>query len=1780
MFKKISELIYNFISTDQSHYVEQQNDGSYHKKFGLANADLINSVLSENGSIAIYQKNIDLTIKWICFDFDIKKKHLDTDLRNSAEIELEKTVRFFCAELDILNIPYLLEFSGNRGFHVWITFNENLGYRTGYDIQQSILNKTNLDYNDDLIALDLFPHSATPTGGVGLGVKIPLSLHKLSGYYSYLIKSSDDIDSVFKHNIITEKLLQSNIEILENHKSISKSYMEKVLGGFFEFYTSETIQYNRIKSIRVNNNPFSLSDLLGLWKKTKPLDILARCIEKKENLSNSERKLIVGILCNIECKNSPGLSNDIIHDIFKNFDNYDEVITTKGILSLRNFNFPSQQQIESIIGENFDNTLSIDELLRVAVPFYKDYKDANFEFSTSDIEITRIAELNYLFMNDEIQSKVLIEDLSSKDNSEFLLDLELYIDGKKDWDFYKHLRNEGDKQRQLISLKSSERVASSCIIKQISYYLDIKTNEYSHGYQINKGFVGGYIFKPWLYLWLKFISNITGAIENKNYSNYFIVKTDIKSFYDNIPHDNLKRLLLGDGESIVKNQVLLMGKDTKERYMKCLEALFKLTENIVGNNIGLPQGPAYARLLAEIYLAEVDREFINKLHNGEILLYQRYVDDIFFVTKTRSEADTVLSRLKECFTLLNLELNNEKTIISNISRFQSSFDKYRSQSKYSVDQVSKTFPTSSEKQKDMAINEFVSLVESDSCQDDLSFIFSHLDGVKELNDMKTKKIHPSLSSDLGRGSLFKNLFNFLFELNPGWEVIFEIENFNVLQSEALTSCIINAIEVNKDRRGDLIEIFEKVEPFLTYSDMVSEHIAYIILNFYCKVDIYKIDPKYYLSALKSVSQQKKLNVSSELLNHLNISINELKSLSEFVKIIYAFTYNDNVTKDDLSRIASLFNSKMLVEEKIDSFLSLKDDDSFLNSTTAYKFYYLLCLFSTSKEIKSTDLISSMWSFCARSFNRFKDEDVKFQFPNWLEKLKLIDINTATANWIISSIVDGNVFRGETDESRIFEKYHNSLLVYLSLNLITWEEETKLKLLELKEMSFFYNWLIDNEGVEFFPTNNKKWFERNLIENEVATLKKGSQILLRKPTKLFNPEFSFSYSGNEFSEIIVQHNNIDHSTFKKTIINNSYPEKIRQLLDFIRDFDSDVGYPSIFCPDKTYHSHNKSVFSPEFLSHKKIILYDGHENISSFNNTKDNFIKCFISYISDSDDVSSRMSQKYFNNIKPDIDLHKFIAKFYSNVSLFEKDNSEFSYDIAISTALYIYYSDLDLFKRMDSFMIQYSLFHNDDKDKHIFCIDKDSKFDSNTPCELLKTIKDSLTIISKLIKTSSFYLYDDIALYENIVLDLIDSSELGTNGVNLNQFTLSDITISSRSRKIKVDGTSYDFSQVKIINPMLKEITGFELRHTSLIYGSDYIYTYINLDLNDFVYLFSPNIFIGNMFSIISNRYEYFINKSKGEYSYPTDITEKINVKSLNGFDDAVNVIQNHQSITNADAESILINWLTRIPIKFHNALVNLIKAHEYMSENQLLAFISKIKELNGLNENLFLIKEVSDYNGTHRILYRDDCIGRDVASFSPNRLNSSSKSATLLVDLILSGSQILSALDYYFGIDSNVKEASYFSLSDTQREVLINKFKNFDFLNICTVLYTDSAIVKIQEKVRELLGTNIIVKVISGKDISSGAFFGTSLNLSENNKNEIRKLLLNNEDLSDLYDRLDSVGKLPFFNSQNLNDMNLVARYKSLPKKSFAFLRSGLKLDPNCKPFNIILEPPMNKRN
>lgn len=1320
MLNELATLLHELFATDQSYHAQHQKDGTYKKKAGAVTKTLLEKTLRNSGSLAIYQRNNDFTIKWICFDFDISKSNLYSARRQEAQIELERTVNVFCQSLEHLTVPYLLEFSGNRGFHVWITFQDRINYRTGYEILQALLETTQLTFNKELIAIDLFPKSGTATDGPGLGVKVPLSKHTKSEQYATLLSKPEDIGSLIKTSTLDTDTINNQIEILKKHRSTTKSALEETLGTFFHLNNDETFRPARVKSIAVQNNGFTLNALLKHWKAHLPLAILSDKIEHGKNLSNEDRKLLVGLLCNIKAKHVENAGQKILLEIFSKANNYNPEITTRSIKKLSSFNFPSQEQIENTTKEKFDRTLSIENLINACIPTCTSFQDATFDISRSDIEITKIAELSYLFLNDEAQSKATINELSSDDNHRLLNLVNYTIANPKKAAFYKHTRNEKNKQRTLISLKAPARVATSCILKQLIYFLNIQPSNNSHGYRPNKGFSDGYIFQPWLYLWIKFVSNISSAIEDNDNKDYWIIKTDIKNFYDTIPHDNLKRLLLGGSNPRIDAKLNDLSEESKQSYVSYINTIFEITEITVNSKNGLPQGPAYARYLAELYLDTIDINLDTKLQQDEIYLYQRYVDDIFIISPTEEAAKSVLMMLRAELKLLGLEINNEKTSITKIRHFSTEFNAYRSQSKYAVDRVSRNFADSTTTQKNLAINEFIKLVQSDSCNDDLAFIFSHLAGIPTLDLIKREKVAPTLKDKIGRGSLYKHLFNFVLDSSENWDCLDLVDELDELQSEVLTACFITAIEASKASSEELKKLIIKHEHKLSKTELTNENIAYLSLALGADVSLKGIPEAVIINCLESMPDAEGLAVTSELIERLNTELNNIKELPRFIDAIYPLCASTRTDKKELNNLAATFYAKLATDEK-NGDLSTNAPPDECTPSMASKYYYLLCLFSISNKNKSVDLLKSAWKYCAHIFNTY-DTDIDQRALDWFKKIDTIEYNQEDALLLISMIVDGNIFRGLIDKRKIFEKFHNLLLIYITFqdnSLKSANIERALK--ELENKAIFYKWLIEQNDTSLFP-KNKSWFEKNIVENSSIMLKKGNTILFRRPTTDFHPTSTPINEHNGYSEILVEYNAAELRTLTEAISEQTVPQKLKKLIETINTNKNSSFYPNIYCRDRLLIKDTISPFSHELSNSRTIILEDNNGDVETLQNNQKNFIKGYFRLASESDPSIRIIKEKYIDNLIETIEPAEFIRNLLSQIEETTSLENNFYYDIAAAAALYLSIADAEPAKKIERFVHQYHRFNQKNEDRHIYAVDQTLQPIDSTPIELLETL--------------------------------------------------------------------------------------------------------------------------------------------------------------------------------------------------------------------------------------------------------------------------------------------------------------------------------------------------------------------------------------------------------------------------------------------------------------------------
>jgi RNA-directed DNA polymerase len=126
----------------------------------------------------------------------------------------------------------------------------------------------------------------------------------------------------------------------------------------------------------------------------------------------------------------------------------------------------------------------------------------------------------------------------------------------------------------------------------------------------------------------------------------YIVDVDIEKFFDEIPHEPLLRAV---AERVADGSVLRLVR-------LFLEALIQDGYRLVRPRTGTPQGGVVSPLLANIYLARLDRVL-----DADGVSYVRYADDVRLTSRTKAGAERALKRTAEVLQGLGLRLSERKT---------------------------------------------------------------------------------------------------------------------------------------------------------------------------------------------------------------------------------------------------------------------------------------------------------------------------------------------------------------------------------------------------------------------------------------------------------------------------------------------------------------------------------------------------------------------------------------------------------------------------------------------------------------------------------------------------------------------------------------------------------------------------------------------------------------------------------------------------------------------------------------------------------------------------------------------------------------------------------------------------------------------------------------------------------------------------------------------------------------------------------------------------------------
>lgn len=136
----------------------------------------------------------------------------------------------------------------------------------------------------------------------------------------------------------------------------------------------------------------------------------------------------------------------------------------------------------------------------------------------------------------------------------------------------------------------------------------------------------------------------------------YIIRTDVKGFFESIPQDKLM-------ERLEKNELL---SHKSMAFVKSIIRLYEEKKTTTAQNarIGVPRGVGISSMLIEIYMQDLDSKIIR---SNEVIYYVRYVDDIFIILSSLGGKKSIedyygsLCGLFASYGLILHDKNEEKT---------------------------------------------------------------------------------------------------------------------------------------------------------------------------------------------------------------------------------------------------------------------------------------------------------------------------------------------------------------------------------------------------------------------------------------------------------------------------------------------------------------------------------------------------------------------------------------------------------------------------------------------------------------------------------------------------------------------------------------------------------------------------------------------------------------------------------------------------------------------------------------------------------------------------------------------------------------------------------------------------------------------------------------------------------------------------------------------------------------------------------------------------------------
>ena len=655
IYKEIAEKLYrNFVVNTDVAGVPQALSTKGFKYLTVKSPisiSLIEEMLKGGYALGTYQQITNQNmLKWICFDFDCKEFESKKDLN----ILKKEYVDILIMLLEDMQIQYSLEYSGRRGIHVWIFFDQviskDLGFTIVTKLRESFYFKIKSDNRFDL---DCFPKTGSGkiNNKYGLMIKIPLSRHK-EGTYSYF-KNKNEKKFEFIEQL-TENFLNKQLKFLEDIRVNSVEDVIEKLKIEQKVSVDNLIKYHT--KFLVGEHDITLNDIKIVFGTDEVLNTIWNRITDGK-MSSIDRVIILGLFAHMES------GEKILEEILKKQHNYNALISHNMIAKYKKYYFPITfnylyELNDKVNYENEKGNVFIDEYIYTSLGIKYKISDIKKSRNISFVHNIVDKEINYFLYNDEVYNMFIwyqLNTLSYYDYckiEEYINEVEKGNESVPDnVEYSKYIRKEKNKERLLISLGAQERVVTTALVNKMIMYLQKDYSSYS--YHLNFG-IGGDVFYPWISSWTRFINDVSQYFSFQLFENYSFIKIDIKGFYDNIYLQTMFKTIVDAHEGENYNKFINI-----YRYLNTFNE--RLMLDSTGDLRGVPQGPAYARVLAELVLDRIVSVFFSDNEKYQIVKYYRYVDDMFMFFPPEINGKNLINELSQHLESNGLYLNLDKT---------------------------------------------------------------------------------------------------------------------------------------------------------------------------------------------------------------------------------------------------------------------------------------------------------------------------------------------------------------------------------------------------------------------------------------------------------------------------------------------------------------------------------------------------------------------------------------------------------------------------------------------------------------------------------------------------------------------------------------------------------------------------------------------------------------------------------------------------------------------------------------------------------------------------------------------------------------------------------------------------------------------------------------------------------------------------------------------------------------------------------------------------------------